>query len=197
MRHPTSVFRIAFFLIWVGLALPLLAVFDHPPASVPDHRALAGSAWLAALYWYIGLILLLADLGMESPDPAARGWWTAGCAFAVLHTAIAFHVVDGWSHAAAFEHTERVSGFGAGVFVNYLFLAIWWIDVLWLWVAPRLYGRRPQWLTWTLYGFLTFVMLNATVVFASGPLRWVAAAAFAWLAVAAVAGRRSSNARFR
>ncbi len=189
MRHPTTALRIAFLVVTAGLAVPLLSVFDLPSASAPAHRTVTASAWVTALYWCIAAMLLMADLEAH----AARAWWTAGCAFAWLHTAIAFHAVHGWSHAAAFEHTERVGGFGSGVFINYSFLVIWAFDVAWSWLAPRAYERRPRWLSWSIHGFLAFVVLNATVVFASGPLRWVAAAAFALLTWEAIRQRRSPN----
>lgn len=181
MRHPTQLFWTAFALIAAGLALPLLRVFELPVASAADHRAVAASAWIAAFYWFVGVLLLTGDLGSEYPDPAARAWWSAGFLFAGLHTAIAFHAVHGWSHAAAFEHTAGVGGLGAGVYVNYLFLTVWAADVVLMWTAPRAYQRRSRWLTWTAHTFLAFVVFNATVVFATSPVRWVAAAAFGLL----------------
>jgi hypothetical protein len=181
MRHPTHHFWIAFILITAGLALPLLRVFELPAASAPDHRSVTASAWIAALYWYVGALLLTGDIGSDRVDPAARIWWSAGFAWAGLHTAIAFHAVHGWSHVAAYEHTARAGGFGAGIYVNYLFLLVWGMDVGLMWAAPRSFHQRPRWLTRAVLGFLAFVVFNATVVFATSPLRWLSAAAFALL----------------
>src|SRR5262245_13675912 len=45
---------------------------------------------------------------------------TFGCAMVLAHVVIAFEVAHGWSHRAAYEHVERVGGFGPGLYANYL-----------------------------------------------------------------------------
>lgn len=121
-------------------------------------------------------------MGMLLRWPPAR-WvfpvWAAGCLVFLLHVGCAFHEVHGWSHAAALHHTaaqtEIVVGFatGAGLYLNYAFLLIWAGDALYWWVRPERYRARTRWITLTLHGFLFFMAFNATVVFASGPTRWV------------------------
>jgi hypothetical protein len=77
-----------------------------------------------------------------------------------------------WSHRTAFDHTERVSGFGPGIFVNYLFVAVWVTDVIWAWADLNSYLNRPAWVNWCVIGFMGFVVFNAAVVFGSGSQRW-------------------------
>ena len=109
--------------------------------------------------------------------------WLAGWLMLCVHIAAAFDLVHGWSHAAAFEHTERTAGVGEGVFVNYAFVLLWGLDVLWLLIGPASYARRSRWIGWPLHGFLAFVTFNATVIYGTGLARWLGVAAFTLLVV--------------
>ncbi|GIW82164.1 MAG: hypothetical protein KatS3mg105_3971 [Gemmatales bacterium] len=93
----------------------------------------------------------------------------------------AFHFYHDWSHQKAFEHTERESGFGAGVFVNYLFLLVWAGDALYWWLAPSRYDERRAWIGFLVHSFLAFIIFSATVVFGAGGIRWFGAVMFAEL----------------
>jgi hypothetical protein len=153
---------------------------------------------MSVLAWTAGELL-------RSLRPAsharARWAWAVGALAALGHTALAFHLRHGWSHAAALADTARqvaaVTGtaFGAGVFVNYAFLAVWTADVAWWWGAPRSFARRPRALDRCVRGFLWFMFLNGAFVFVHGARRWLGAAAV--LAVAAAwyrgAGARESS----
>lgn len=94
------------------------------------------------------------------------------------------HAGHGWSHAAAYRHTAEAGGFGAGVYVNYLFAAVWLADAAWMWAAPTAYRHRPRWVGVAVHGFLAFIVFNATVVFGTTPLVRVVSllftAALAW-----------------
>lgn len=139
-------------------------------------RALKGLAW--AGLW----------LGAASAWVPAPAWvWRAGVLLMTAHVVHAFGSVHGWSHEAAVEATARqvesVTGwrFGAGVWANHGWVALWW------WVAmrwPRLTAgwRRAWWASFLFMGF------NAAVVFVPGPARWLG---WAWTA-AAVAGMSRS-----
>lgn len=101
--------------------------------------------------------------------------WTAGFIACVCHVMLAFAYHHNWSHAAAFAHTAKqtaaVTGidWGGGVYFNYLFMAVWGIDVCLAWfrVDWWLNARRYQLAMHTTFAFMMF---NATVVF--GPSRW-------------------------
>jgi hypothetical protein len=113
----------------------------------------------------------------------ARWFWTAGCAMLWLHMASAFQFQHGWSHAAAYAHTagktEEFIGLrsGAGLYFNYVLLAVWTADAAWWWTAQNSYRSRPAALGAIVRGFIAFMAINATVVFGSGLLRWLALAA--------------------
>ena len=85
---------------------------------------------------------------------------------------MAFHYFHHWSHALAFERTRQVSGVGEGIYVSYLFTLLWVADVAWWWLQPDRYAARPAWIDRTLHGFMLFIVLNGTVVFESGGIRW-------------------------
>jgi hypothetical protein len=150
----------------------------------------------------IGLSLLLyaatlAALLIGRSRPAilreARLTWTAGCIVLWLHIAAAFHFYHGWSHQAAYEATARDTqatigwAFGEGVYLNYLFAIVWTMDAAWWWsVRPRDYPSRTRWLNRLIHGFLFFIAFNATVTFADGALRVIAATISIGMAMLAI-----------
>jgi hypothetical protein len=154
--------------------------------------ALRGTIWLSLLAWVVGE--WQRSLGLEAAR-RGRGAWTIGALAAVLHSALAFQLRHGWSHGAAYADTARqtaaVTGldWGGGLFVNYLFLAVWTADALWWWMAPDSFRRRARLLDRSVRGFLWFMFLNGAVVFARGWMRGLGAAAV--LAVAAAWYRRA------
>lgn len=105
---------------------------------------------------------------------ASRLWWTAGVLLTVIHSAAAFIVYYGGSHAVAREATLRQTAaltgipFGGGIYVNYLFLLVWTLDAAWWWYAPRTYHRRARWMSFAIRGFIFFIILNGAVLFADG-----------------------------
>lgn len=115
----------------------------------------------------------------------ARGAWTLGCAFYLAHAAAAFHFYHAWSHAAAVADTERQTaallgtGYGAGVWFNYAFTAVWVADAARRWLG----WVWPQWAAVAVQGFMGFMFFNATVVFATGVTRWLGVLAAAGLAL--------------
>jgi hypothetical protein len=157
--------------------------------------------------WSIRLALLCyaAALGAQISSNGrinllreARLVWTAGCALLWAHIAAAFHFYHQWSHTLAFEDTARQTqellGFavGEGVYVNYVFAAVWTIDAAYWWLAGLgRYATRPRWLSLTVHAFLLFIVANATITFRTGASRWIAAAVLLALVVfAAVTSRR-------
>jgi hypothetical protein len=119
----------------------------------------------------------------------ARWAWSLGCALYLAHVICAFQFRHGWSHAAAYQETARRTeelfglAWGGGLYLNYLFTVVWVGDVLWWWLARRSYETRPRWLETIVQAFLAFMALNGAIVFAAGPVRWVALAACAGLGV--------------
>ena len=101
----------------------------------------------------------------------------------VAHSALAFELRHGWSHAAALRDTARQTealvgrSFGVGLFVNYFFLALWTLEAAWWWLAAARYRFRDRRLDWSVRAFFLFMFVNGAVVFARGPLRGLGAAA--------------------
>ena len=115
--------------------------------------------------------------------------WTVGCASILIHVVCAFHYYHNWSQAAAYRETARqtaeVTGFdwGGGLFINYALVAGWIIDVAWWRRGLDAYRNRLPWLSAIWQGFLIFMIFNATVVFETGPLRWIGLGLCLWVAV--------------
>jgi hypothetical protein len=108
----------------------------------------------------------------------ARLWWTAGAILLVGHILLAYGLAHGWSHAAAVEHTRletyRQTGWnsGLGIWFNWATLAIWLMDVGWLWFPQRhAFLWRPFAQSW-----LAFMFVQSAIVFPQGGIRWAALA---------------------
>ena len=144
--------------------------------------------------WTIRLACVLYFAAALLPG-LGRWWraaWTAGFIAYLTHVAAAFAFHHGWSHDAAFSETARRTGelfgveSGAGLYFNYAFTAVWLADVVWLWRGSSgnngdTYRTRPRWISIAVHAFMAFMFFNATVVFASGWVRWLGAAATAIL----------------
>ena len=143
--------------------------FAEPATTDVTNPAIRDSALWPVFFWALGWPIALAKRGRI---PGVRITWTLGCLVSLLHIAVAFHLGHGWSHAAAWEHTRQVGGYGDGIFVNYAFALVWLADVVWVWALPGAYLARPRWLNWTIHGFLAFVVFNAAVVFGSWESRF-------------------------
>jgi hypothetical protein len=134
----------------------------------------------------------IAELALASGAPRlGRGFWTFGALLAIVHSIAAFGVFYNWSQdialAATARQTAEVVGIASdsGLFVNYALLLVWGADATWWWVAPRRYLARSRLISWPVRGFLFFMFLNGTVIFADGWMRVlgvgaIAIVVFAW-----------------
>ena len=115
----------------------------------------------------------------------SRALWTAALLLMMVHAVAAFVEFYAGSHAVAQTATMRQTAaltgieFAGGIYINYLFLAVWSGDVAWWWLAPRSYAVRPRWVSWTIRGFIVFIIVNGAVVFADGGARVIGVAAVA------------------
>lgn len=149
---------------------PGVVALFRPPDSNLDHAAIHLTAVGTTCLWFLGVRVALPrapdDLGWrELSARMLRLAYTAGLAMCALHIAVAFHVGHAWSHRAAFDHVEAVGGYGWGLYVNYLFAAVWLFDAGWCWVSLDGYRSRPRWVNRLIHGFMAFIVFNATVVF--------------------------------
>jgi hypothetical protein len=143
--------------------------------------------------WTALALFVLGEIGRSQrhrfPELArwARMLSAGGLLLAFVHTLLAFDVFHQWSHADAVrntaQQTEDVFGMsvGAGVYVNYLFFAVWLLDVV-LW-RPVTHGTVSL---WVIRAFYLLIIFNGAVVFAAGWRRWlglvlVGVLALAWL----------------
>ena len=123
---------------------------------------------------------------------SGAGLWllTSGWGLYITHVLLAFDVHYGWSHATAYAETatqtEALTGWrwGGGLYLNYLFSAVWGLEAYrWRW-APESCDTRTHWLELTIRGFFLFMIVNGAVVFVNGLLRWLGMAIVAALLVA-------------
>jgi hypothetical protein len=175
---------------WIVMLLGILIAPSLLHSSIPGDELVRNSIRLALVYYTFALLLLL-----RGDTRLARKAWTLAWLAYLIHMALAFHFVHGWSHAHAFERTRQESGVGEGLYVSYLFTLLWSVDVIWWWVAPLAHQRRPRWIGAVLHGFMLFMVFNGAVVFAAGGMRWAGVALFELLARQATLTLSSRTAR--
>lgn len=135
--------------------------------------------WFALCGYVAGLFGLLILGRRPKWFQRARLLWTFGCAWFLAHVVCAFNYYYDWSHTTAYIETARQtaeamgSAFGGGVYISYVFTLVWVADVLWWWSSPRSYKGRPRFLNAILHGFMFFIIFNGTVIFKTGPIRWL------------------------
>lgn len=155
---------------------------------------LRATIWLSVIAWAASEVLRRAGADRRA---AARALYAAGALLLALHTIAAFEIAHGWSHASAYTETARqtfaMTGIasGAGLYLNYLFIAVWMADAAWWGFSPRAFAARPRALDAGLFLFFAFMFVNGAVVFATGPMRIAGAAAVA----AAIAARLAAPRR--
>lgn len=135
--------------------------------------------WVVLACYAIGTVVFALSRKRPNWDSAARLAWTVACVSLLAHVASAFHFYHGWSQESAYRETARQTAaviginWGGGIYFNYAVVLFWVIDVAWWWRGLDAYNRRPRLLVVPWQAFLIFMIFNATVVFKTGPLRWV------------------------
>jgi hypothetical protein len=137
----------------------------------------------AALYASIWIALVCFVLG-EAGKPRRWAWRVSltGALLCVFHIVLAFGYRHGWSHEAAVRETARQTAsvygldWGGGVYVNYVFVAVWLTELTWWRARDVQYARRSPPVKWVTRAFYFTILFNAAVVFAttSGRLAGVA-----------------------
>ena len=129
--------------------------------------------WLA-LILYAGSVVCYVDKKIT----VARWLWTFGCFLYLSHVVLAFEYFHHWSHQTAFTKTatdtEAVIGVktGFGIYVNYLFTAVWSLDALYWWIAGNTrYASRSFQISFWIHAFFMFMILNGAIIFVSGNVR--------------------------
>ncbi len=133
----------------------------------------------------ISLLCYATALGLRllgRSNNAARWCWTVGAILMAVHIIAAMGVYHHWSHDETIAHTARRTAeltgwnWGGGIYFNYAFLALWIFDALWWWINPTSYLQRPRWIEILIQGYLAFIVINATIVFGAGAVRWTSIA---------------------
>lgn len=137
--------------------------------------------------------------GRTAAPWAAPLSWT-GLALLIVHIILAYAVRHGWSHEAAVRATAQQTaavyglGWGGGIYVNFLFAAVWAIDA-WQWHgSPARAAARPPAIRSALRIFYGVIIANGAVVFVPGPRRFLGLAgvvALLWIWRPARSTRRS------
>jgi hypothetical protein len=159
-----------------------------PDLTDPGDFLIRATVRVALAFYLVAVAVMLRMstgewTAREGKGRVARRCWSLGCAAYLVHVGVAFHYAHDWSHDRAVRHVQDVSGVGEGLYASYLFTLLWTADVLFWWLRPVAYAGRSHWIDRLLYGFMAFMVFNATVVFEAGFIRWAGVAGFAVLGV--------------
>lgn len=134
----------------------------------------------AVVCYLLRVVVLLRRSGSSRvPSAGECLFWGLGCLLYIVHVILAFDHVHHWSHRLALEHTadvtQQVTGLarGEGIWVNYVFTAIWMVDVVRIAVARKRGRETLRALDITIQCFFAFIVFNATVVFGPAVYRWL------------------------
>lgn len=137
--------------------------------------------------------------GMSEVSVIVRSVWLMGALAALAHSVGALWAFHQGSHEAAFEstakQTEELLGVavGIGLYVNYLFVLVWFVDAGLRFFRSDWYKCIPYWYRIAVYGFLAFIAINGVIVFKSGAVRWIGVLAIAILCMLWFVKRRESR----
>ncbi len=157
-----------------------------------EHLLIAWSIRLSMLLFVLVIASRIVNPRTVVDSTLIRSLWTFAFVLFVVHVLASFHLAYGWSHDAAYQATAKQTlellGFevGMGVYFNYLFLAVWAMDVLNAWTHFAKGRRTVQWLLCIGLIYMIFIAFNGIVVFKSGWLRFVGLVASALLLAAFV-----------
>ncbi|GAA4462285.1 hypothetical protein [Novipirellula rosea] len=151
--------------------------------------------WLALIGWFVGSFARgrgVKDSG--GMRDAVYGYaWLLGSLMIALHILASYGLAHNWSHAAAIEATadesERVTGIraGWGVYVNFVFAAVW------MGYSAAMITRKRRWpaVDQAVFWFTAAIVFSATIVFEAGAVRWLSVAGFTGLIIASLWPRQS------
>lgn len=128
-----------------------------------------------------------------------KSTWLIGSLLSLLHALATMGFHHQFQHDLALEDTARQTELaigipvGIGIYFNYLFVAVWLVDAMWLNGFQKSYLERSRFISFVVNGFLAFIAINGAIVFESGPVRWIGLAAF--LILAAIAWSKRSIGR--
>lgn len=131
------------------------------------------TARIAVILWFIAVCCSLLQV-----KGWARAIYLCGAGAFLYHVLVAFDQIHHWSHTAAWEHVQEVSGFGHGIFVSYAFSLFWLVDAIWWQFWPWNYALRNRTMHWCIEIFMVFIIFNGTVVFEAGMIRWISLLGF-------------------
>ena len=147
---------------------------------------------IAAPIWAALVAYTVGERGRILASARSRGGWprvvsSIGALLYLTHVAAAFQLAHGWSHEAAYAHTAARTAavigldWGGGIWVNYAFTVMWLGEAVWWWVDADGYRGRPRAVELTVRAVFLFMIVNAAVVFVTGPTRWIGGAIVAAL----------------
>ena len=138
------------------------------------------SLWAIRFSMIAMVVVLAAEMrGAKSTSLAISLLWLSGAMLALAHSIGALVTFHQGSQLAAFEstanQTQQLLGFrfGAGLFVNYLFVIVWQADAAIRLLMPKRYPDFPKWVRYSVTGFLVFIAINGAIVFQGGVTRYV------------------------
>ena len=148
--------------------------------QIPENALQTAALWAIRLALLLLVSVLCAEImGKKKTNPAWASLWLLGAILALCHSLGALIAFHHSSQAEALESTAQQTAellgfrFGAGLYVNYAFVAIWLFDAILRIAIPTKYEQFPKMYGRLVYAFLIFIAINGAIVFKSGTVRSV------------------------
>jgi hypothetical protein len=144
------------------------------------YQYMEAALWAIRISMILMVVVLAAEIrGAISTSLAIVILWFSGALLALAHSVGAMITFHHGNQLAAFEstakQTEQLLGFrfGAGLYVNYLFVIVWLADAAIRLLLPKHYPDFPNWYRYGVTGFLVFIAINGAIVFQASWTRYV------------------------
>ena len=115
----------------------------------PADLVLYGTIWLGLLLFVVGQLGQRTIAGGGNTCACMPWLWFGGAILCAIHMMLALGLRHGWSHQSSVEvtvaQTAAVYGvhWGAGIYFNYLFVAVWLAESAWWCINPKSFVSRP------------------------------------------------------
>lgn len=138
----------------------------------------SASLWAIRLAMLVMVGVYAAELaGTKRCHRCLAFLWLVGALLALGHSLGSLITFHHGNQAEALESTAQQTQallgfrFGAGLYVNYVFVVVWLLDATLRLGVRNKYERFPNAYFYCVHGFLIFIAINGAIVFKAGLVR--------------------------
>lgn len=137
------------------------------------------SIWSVRISVALWFLFAIASLRPRGDHRIPGRIWMMATLLHIVHVILAIGYFHDWSHQLATVHTANRTAeltgvnWSGGIWFNHLFMLVCIVESgLWLF-TPNVILERSRRMSLMVYGFWSFMIFNAAVVFVPGWYRWI------------------------